>query len=96
MSSSGRKEGREEGQDFSASVAEEACKEVFGRTGGAGLPVFSNARDDSQINSVKRGLERAGTSAPNFHNLAKESCSEADVEVVEEEEKWGGGMYQQF
>ena len=80
MSSSGREEGRKEGQDFTASVVEEACKEVFGRTGGAGLPVFSNARDDSQIKSVKRGLERAGTSALNYHNLAKESCSEADVE----------------
>ena len=94
MSSSGREEGRKEGQDFTASVVEEACKEVFGRTGGAGLPVFSNARDDSQKKERFGESWYISTQLSQFgkRELQRGRCGE----VVEEEEKWGGGMYQQF
>ena len=64
--------------DEVASYVEMACKEVLGRTGGAGFPILSDANDDSQIDSVKRGVERA--TALVYHMNSKERCSEADVE----------------
>ena len=51
------------------SVVEAACKEVLGRTGGAG----------SRIRIVKRGVERAGAKVLFYHGASKESCSEAKV-----------------
>ena len=60
-----------------ASVLEAACKEVLGRTGGAGFPLLFDA---SKISIVKRGVERAGATALIYHYNSKESCSEGEVE----------------
>merc|ERR550517_1743395 len=45
--------------DEVASVVEAACKEVLGRTGGAGFPILYDGYR-SHISNVKRGVERAG------------------------------------
>ena len=63
-----------------ASVVEAACKEVLGRTGGAGFPIFFDGFYDSKIGIVKRGVERAGATAIVYHRNSNESCSEAEVE----------------
>ena len=63
-----------------ASVVEAACKEVLGRTGGAGFPVLCDGWKSLQISIVKRGLERAGVTALVYQRYAKSSCSEAEVE----------------
>ena len=63
-----------------ASVVEAACKEVFGRTGGAGFPLIFNGWTDSRISDVKRGLKRAGATVLVYHCDSKECCIEANVE----------------
>ena len=63
-----------------ASVVDAACKEVLGRTGGAGFPVLCDGWKSLQISIVKRGLERAGVTALVYQRYAKSSCSEAEVE----------------
>merc|ERR1719367_1620703 len=68
-------------EDEVASVVEAACKEVLGRTGGAGFPLlFEDYYGHSKISSVKRGVERAGATALIYHKDLKESCSEGEVE----------------
>ena len=62
-----------------ASVVEAACKEVLGRTGGAGFPILCDVFS-SQMSSVKRGVERAGATALIYHWNSNECCSEAEVE----------------
>ena len=59
---------------------EAACKEVLGRTGGAGFPLLCDSSIDSKIRIVKRGVERAGATVLFYHRDSKESCSEAEVE----------------
>merc|ERR1712061_471191 len=54
-------------KDEVASVVEAACKEVLGRTGGAGFPILCDALLDSNISMVKRGVERAGATAIVYH-----------------------------
>ena len=63
------------------SVVEAACREVLGRTGGAGFPVLCDGWKDSQINSVKRGVEKAGAKALVYVcKVYAKSCAEAEVE----------------
>ena len=62
--------------DELASVVEAACKEVLGRTGGAGFPILCGG--DWLIGSIKRGVERAGATALFYHRGS--SCSKAEVE----------------
>ena len=45
-----------------ASAVEAACKDVLGRTGGAGFPLLCDAAS-SRIGIVKRGVERVGATA---------------------------------
>ena len=71
--------------DELACAVEAACKEVFGRTGGAGFPILCDGyAGDSKIRIVKRGVERAGTTAliyhSDSHSDAKVCCSEGEVE----------------
>merc|ERR1719328_119770 len=47
-------------EDELTNVLEAACKEVLGRTGGAGFPLLCGNWEDSEIRIVKRGVERAG------------------------------------
>ena len=55
-----------------------ACKEVLGRTGGAGFPILCDGYD---IGLIKIGVERAtGATALVYHCDSNESCSEAEVE----------------
>ena len=63
-----------------ASVVEAACKEVLGRTGGAGFPLIYDGWDDSKISIFKRAVEAAGATALVYHTGSKESCSEGEVE----------------
>ena len=49
------------------SVVETACKEVLGRTGGAGFPVLCDTIGDLRIRSVRRGVERASATALVYH-----------------------------
>ena len=72
--------------DEMANVVEAACKEVLGRTGGAGFPILCEDYS-SDISVVKRGVERAGATAIVYHKysndgvyLRQKSCSEAEVE----------------
>merc|ERR1712130_38465 len=65
-------------EDEVASAVEAACKEVFGRTGGAGFPLL--CEDNSKIRIAKRGVERAGATALIYHKASNESCSERNVE----------------
>ena len=61
---------------------EAACKEVLGRTGGAGFPILCDGYA-STIIWVKKGVERAGATALIYHwrsRRSNESCSEAEVE----------------
>ena len=67
-------------EDEVASAVEAACKEVLGRTGGAGFPLLCDDYSASQIKIVKRGVERASATALIYHGVSKESCSEAEVE----------------
>ena len=62
------------------SVVETACKEVLGRTGGAGFPVLCDTIGDLRIRSVRRGVERASATALVYHWQSTECCSEAEVE----------------
>ena len=62
------------------SVVEAACKEVLGRTGGAGFPLLFDSLVGSRIDIVKRGVERAGATVLVYNKWSKESCSEAEVE----------------
>ena len=58
---------------------EEAAKEVFGRTGGAGFP-FLFHDIISRLSAVKR-VERAGVTALVYHGAPPiESCSDVEVE----------------
>ena len=66
--------------DEVACVVEAACKEVLGRTGGAGFPILCDDYAGSKISAVKRGVERAGASALVYHRRSNECCSEAEVE----------------
>ena len=60
---------------------EAACKEVLGRTGGAGFPILCDVlAGDSKIGIVRRGVERAGATALFYHKDSKECCSEVEVE----------------
>ena len=65
-----------------ASAVEAACKEVLGRTGGAGFPLLcKDVLGHSIICAAKRGVERAGATALVYHRyLPEESCSEVEVE----------------
>ena len=54
-----------------ASVVEVACKEVLGRTGGAGFPLICDDYDDSREGIFVRGVERAGATAINFTGISK-------------------------
>ena len=69
-------------KDEVTSVVEAACKEVLGRTGGAGFPLLFDdpSSDGSKIRIVKRGVERAGATVLIYCRWSKESCSEAEVE----------------
>ena len=68
-------------KDEVASVVEAACKEVLGRTGGAGFPILFDGNFASQISNVKRGVERAtGATTLFYHRGSDENCSEAEVE----------------
>ena len=55
-----------------ASVVKDATIDVLRRTGGAGFPLLCND-DSSTIDSVKRGVARAGATALFYHKGAKES-----------------------
>ena len=67
--------------DQLAYVVEAACKEVFGRTGGAGFPILCDAYlGASKMIIVKRGVERAGATAVIYDWGTKWSCSEGEVE----------------
>ena len=66
--------------DEMASAVEAACKEVLGRTGGAGFPLLFDGLLDSQISTIKRGVERAGATVLIYHSGSNERCSEAEVE----------------
>ena len=66
--------------DEVASAVEAACKEVLGRTGGAGFPLLFGNIGGSKISIVKRGVERAGATVLFYHRESNESCSEAEVE----------------
>ena len=59
-----------------------ACKEVLGRTGGAGFPLIFDDYDASKMSIVKRGVERAGARALIYYKHSKESCSEGEVEEL--------------
>merc|ERR1712130_206783 len=70
-------------EDEVASAVEAACKEVLGRTGGAGFPLLLNYPEyypHSKIRILKRGVERAGATALIYQDDSKESCSEGEVE----------------
>ena len=69
-----------EDADEVASAVEEACKDVFGRTGGAGFPILLDAWEESRIRIVKRGVERAGATVLVYPGLSKECCSDGEVE----------------
>ena len=71
-----------------ASVAMEASKDVFTRTGVAGFPLLCGGFA-STISVVKRGVERAGLMTIVYRRDSTGSCSEVE-EVVEEKEKREG------
>ena len=61
-------------------VVEEASKEVLRRTGGAGFPVLCETMSELELSNVKRGVERACSTALVYNGRSKERCSEAEVE----------------
>jgi len=67
-------------EDELASAVEWACKDVLGRTGGAGFPLLFKDSSSSYIRTVKRGVERADATALFYHRNSEESCSEGEVE----------------
>merc|ERR1712130_758717 len=67
-------------EDELASVVDAACKEVLGRTGGAGFPLLCEGYTASKIRIIKRGVERAGATALIYLRRSKENCSEGEVE----------------
>ena len=54
-----------------ASAVEAACKEVLGRTGGAGFPLLCDDYSASQILSLKDCQERGGESQCNSTHLSR-------------------------
>jgi len=66
--------------DEVASAVEAACKEVLGRTGGAGFPIIFEGYTGSKMSIIKRGVERAGATVLFYNKWSNESCSEAEVE----------------